>query len=436
MAKETTGEEELKLIHERLYAGRVGGKQSFWSIMWRTRGSVIVRVIPVSLFGGIMATILVLMKKGLGEDFYMLPELRHPFVVQVFGIILSFVIVARTDCATKRYFGGIQHVHTMSSRWVDSFTSALGFLRCSADLHPPGSPKQEACVAVGLALLHWGCLAHALAINSLQTTQLGLDEKIWEGRMAEMDPPENITLDSSAYVGMSQEELKNQQQKAKSRSRLQKGAMTAERRVSLTNGVAQEKDQNSSKRNLQQLGVYGRISSEEVQRLHGATDKVAIVLMWMEEALSRAQVQGVLLIAPPILSRVYGEIGAGLEGFNKAYRIALVPFPFCFAQMIGWCLVVFVFLCPAVAFVFTGGVALTTSLTFFSLVGFWGLNRIAIELENPFGCEVNHLPLAEMHHAYVEALGEMHQHPMPEYSWSVHGLNTKDAPQLKRMVGK
>merc|ERR1719163_2771445 len=107
-----------------------------------------------------------------------------------------------------------------------------------------------------------------------------------------------------------------------------------------------------------------------MQRLHGATDKVAIILMWMEEAISRAQTQGVLLTAPPILGRVYGELGNGLMGFNSAYRIALVPFPFCFSQMIGWCLVLFIFLCPIVAYVFTGGEILTATLTFCCMMGF------------------------------------------------------------------
>merc|ERR1719359_445820 len=129
-------------------------------------------------------------------DLWLLPELRHPFVVQIFAIILSFVIVARNNVAVQRYFDGIEHVHTMSSRWVDSFTSLLGFLRASGDLHPPGSAKREACVAVSLATLHWGTLAHALAINSLQVTQLGLEEKIWEHRISTLNPPENLTLDS------------------------------------------------------------------------------------------------------------------------------------------------------------------------------------------------------------------------------------------------
>merc|ERR1719160_1026196 len=206
-----------------------------------------------------------------------------------------------------------------------------------------------------------------------------------------------------------------------------------DRRLSIDEekGEAKVKVMRMGQRELGKLGVYGKPSSDEMKRLHGATDKVALVLMWMEEAVSRAQVQGVLLISPPILGRVYNELGSGLEGFNAAFRIALVPFPFCFSQMIGWCLVVFVVLCPMVAFVFTGGEVLTSVLTFCSLMGFWGLNRIALELENPFGCEVNHLPLAELHHAYVEALGEMHIHPMPEYKWHSNAGQAA-LPQLRR----
>merc|ERR1719321_1977434 len=126
-----------------------------------------------------------------------------------------------------------------------------------------------------------------------------------------------------------------------------------------------------STRELVKLGVFGKPSPEEIMRLHGTTDKVTIILMWMEEAVSRAQVQGVLLVAPPILARVYNELGNGLMGFNSAYRIALVPFPFCFSQMIGWCLVTFLFICPVASKVFTGGQALTTAMTFASLMGFW-----------------------------------------------------------------
>lgn len=439
-----SGEEQKRQLAQKMYQGQGDRRSASWfSLLFRGKGSIIVKVFPISLFGGLIAYCLVTVNEAWdcpepgeavfrapGEEAparcFALPELNHPFVVQIFGIILSFVIVARNNVAVNRYFSGMEAVHTMSSRWIDSFTSLMGFLRASMDLHPPGSKKQEACVGVGLACLHWGTLAHALAVNSLQVTQLGLDEKIWAHRVTTLEPPANLTLSSEEGGGQPG------QPKDASRSRVCGDAMSANKRVSITaEGIPRERVHTKAMRELGKLGVYGRVSEEETSRLHGATDKVAIVLMWMEEAVSRAQVQGVLLIAPPIMARVYNELGSGLEGFNGAFRIALVPFPFCFSQMIGWCLVVFVVLCPMVAFVFTGGEILTSVLTFCSLMGFWGLNRIALELENPFGCEVNHLPLAELHHAYVEAIGEMHIHPMPEYKWHSQA-GAAALPQLRR----
>lgn len=446
------GEEHVKKMANQMYVGGVRSRQGwkqFVTILFRTKGSVIAKAIPVSIFSGIIAFILVIFRQR-DPDWWVLPELRHPFVVQVFAFILSFVIVARTNVAMDRYFHGVEYVHRMSSRWIDAFTSLLGFLRSSYDMHPDGSPKKDACVALGLAMLHWTTLAHALAINSLQCCQLGMDEEIWEPRISVLHPPAQAALSApkqapraSMAVGASSiggigagsmaagsvapGTTSSAMMVPKSRSSFMKGAMIGERRLSLTKSeglegsVACEKAAKKNKRALSRLGVFGAPSKREISSLHGATDKVAIVLMWMEEAISRAQIQSVLLTAPPILGRVYNEIGSGLAGFNSAYRIALVPYPFCCAQMIGWCLVVFLFLCPAVAFVFTGGEILTSSLTFCCLMGFWGLNRIAMELENPFGMEVNHLPMAEMHHAYVEAIGEMHENPMPEYQWDAGG---------------
>lgn len=457
-----TGEMIMADVSNALYVSGAKSRQGwrhFVSVLFRKRGSVIIQVLPVSVASGIFAWILVFLRKQYGDELYILPEIYHPFVVQVFGIILSFVIVARTKIALNRYFDGINYVHTMSSRWIDAFTSLLGFLRSSYDLHPDGSAKKDACVALGLAMLHWSSIAHALAINTLQVTQLGLDEKIWEERLAVVQPPHHFCLNHEA-LGIPEcppsprdregKEVKNIIHRAKSRGKMMKGAMVGERRVSLEKALTDEeaakmatsstmsqgveKKDVKTKRELVRLGVYGRPHPDEVRRLHGATDKTAIILMWMEEAVSRAQMQGILLTAPPILARVYNEIGNGLMGFNNAYRIALVPFPFCFAQMVGWCLVVFVALCPATAEVFTGGEILTSTLTFCCMCGFWGLNRIAIELENPFGCEVNHLPLAELHHAYIEAIGEMHEHPMPEYEFEYDDMVQEYGPIKRNMI--
>ena len=40
---------------------------------------------------------------------------------------------------------------------------------------------------------------------------------------------------------------------------------------------------------------------------------------------------------------------------------------------------------------------LSPVLTFFIMVGYWGLNEICAELENPFGEDANDLPILLMH---------------------------------------
>lgn len=43
------------------------------------------------------------------------------------------------------------------------------------------------------------------------------------------------------------------------------------------------------------------------------------------------------------------------------------------------------------------GKILSPILSFFAVLGYWGLNQIAVELENPFGDDENDLPLEHVH---------------------------------------
>ena len=41
-----------------------------------------------------------------------------------------------------------------------------------------------------------------------------------------------------------------------------------------------------------------------------------------------------LMTPPPVLSRVYQELSNGMLGFNQSLKLADVPFPFIFAQIL------------------------------------------------------------------------------------------------------
>ena len=87
----------------------------------------------------------------------------------------------------------------------------------------------------------------------------------------------------------------------------------------------------------------------------------------------------------------------GLLAYNQAAKITLVPFPFPFTQMVTMLLVVFMVVCPLMVSQFTKSLILSPILTFFIMTGYWGLNEICAELENPYGEDANDIPLLLMH---------------------------------------
>lgn len=57
---------------------------------------------------------------------------------------------------------------------------------------------------------------------------------------------------------------------------------------------------------------------------------------------------------------------------------------------------------------------LTPLLTLLTVGGFWGIHEIAVELENPFGIETNHLPLVPLHWALADSLIEVTMANLPK----------------------
>merc|ERR1719171_3279429 len=57
-----SGEDELKKIANLTYGGGGQARQSFCSLLCRRRGSVIIKVLPISAIGALFALILVVMK--------------------------------------------------------------------------------------------------------------------------------------------------------------------------------------------------------------------------------------------------------------------------------------------------------------------------------------------------------------------------------------
>eukprot|EP00747_Dinoflagellata_sp_TGD_P072089 gnl/TRDRNA2_/TRDRNA2_157326_c0_seq2.p1 gnl/TRDRNA2_/TRDRNA2_157326_c0~~gnl/TRDRNA2_/TRDRNA2_157326_c0_seq2.p1 ORF type:complete len:592 (-),score=92.78 gnl/TRDRNA2_/TRDRNA2_157326_c0_seq2:511-2211(-) len=157
--------------------------------------------------------------------------------------------------------------------------------------------------------------------------------------------------------------------------------------------------------------VLGKITAHEKRQIVNSSDPMFTVLKWILLEISLLSIQKHLLIAGPILARIYQELSNGMLGFFSALKIADVPFPFPFAQVLQWAMFYFFALCPFLVLndVPTGYMGLSTSwasvlLNFLACMSFACLNEVAIELEDPFGDDDNDYPVHVQQWSLVYAL--------------------------------
>jgi len=125
-------------------------------------------------------------------------------------------------------------------------------------------------------------------------------------------------------------------------------------------------------------------------------DKCEITLQWIQRLIVESEQKQFVKIAPPILSRVYNELGNGIVNLNNATKIKefLIPFPL--AQMIMVMLIFHATFTPLVCAATVNTALWASLLTFIVVFSYWSVLYIALELEMPFGDDPNDLPLRDM----------------------------------------
>lgn len=137
------------------------------------------------------------------------------------------------------------------------------------------------------------------------------------------------------------------------------------------------------------------IELESLLYLEGTRDKVEIILQWIQRSIVLRMNDGVLPVAPPVLSRAFQELSRGIVNLQNARKIADFPFPYPYAQVSILMLLLHWGLMP-----FWCSLLLSKTMaagTSFVVIFFlWCLNFIALQLEAPFGDEPNDLPMDSM----------------------------------------
>lgn len=166
------------------------------------------------------------------------------------------------------------------------------------------------------------------------------------------------------------------------------------------------------------LGILAPLLEEEATALQckdqAVPDRVIMVSEWISEDINTLTT--LVITPPPIVSRCYQELSNGMLGFNQSLKMADIPFPFPFSQLLEYLLVILTLIIPVYTARFTGGSVTTPVLAFVVTVSFWSLSEISRALENPFADGPNQLPIIDAHERFVELVRSVYhtRRPVPK----------------------
>jgi predicted membrane chloride channel (bestrophin family) len=167
------------------------------------------------------------------------------------------------------------------------------------------------------------------------------------------------------------------------------------RLYSLLYGCALEQVSSMQVNSFELINLNG-FDEDSLYFLKRAPDRCEIVLQWIQRAIVENDQKQILKIAPPILSRVYNELGNGIVNLNNARKIKQFPIPFPFAQMITVMLLFHAVLTPMICASTMETALWAGAVTFVVTFCYWTIMYIALELEMPYGDDPNDLPLRDM----------------------------------------
>lgn len=191
------------------------------------------------------------------------------------------------------------------------------------------------------------------------------------------------------------------------------------RLFSLLYGSALRQVSTMSDNELEFIDIEG-FEAESIVHLQSCHDSCELVLQWIQRLIVDVNTAGVINIAPPILSRVYNQLGNGIVNLNNARKIKDFPIPFPLAQMVTFMLLAHTVTTIVVAALSLSSPYMAFLATFTVSASFWGVNYMAVELENPYGNDANDLPLHEMQRDMNQSLCSL-LHPtaqnVPAYAY-------------------
>merc|ERR1712110_1387453 len=124
------------------------------------------------------------------------------------------------------------------------------------------------------------------------------------------------------------------------------------------------------------IDLHG-LDTDSLEFMSKSHDACEITLQWVQRLIVEANGKDIIKIAPPILARVYNQLGNGIVKLNNARKIREFPIPFPLAQMITIMILINLAITALVCAVEADTPILAGAFSFAISLSFWGINSIA-----------------------------------------------------------
>mmetsp|Transcript_97686 Transcript_97686/g.174021 ORF Transcript_97686/g.174021 Transcript_97686/m.174021 type:complete len:381 (-) Transcript_97686:69-1211(-) len=138
-----------------------------------------------------------------------------------------------------------------------------------------------------------------------------------------------------------------------------------------------------------------------------ADQRCGVLLQWLNRLLIDGERNGVLKVPPPIIMRCYQELTGGHRDMHMVKTISDLPFPFPYGQIITCMMLVHWCMTPLLASQSFTSEYWCFTIVLLSVGSLWSLIYIPMQLDNPFGDDVNDLPLKQMQSDFNTTLMQM-----------------------------
>eukprot|EP00929_Paragymnodinium_shiwhaense_P077938 TRINITY_DN4026_c0_g1_i2.p1 TRINITY_DN4026_c0_g1~~TRINITY_DN4026_c0_g1_i2.p1 ORF type:complete len:586 (-),score=102.28 TRINITY_DN4026_c0_g1_i2:47-1804(-) len=326
------------------------------------------------------------------------PQFPHHYGMHALGAVIGFAVVFRTSLAWNRYWEACSQLQFMYCKWADAFMQIYAFIavsvaKCDGNTADGKAKKERLRNAVD-SIEYYLSLMSAMAASRLSHG----DNQRMECRAEDGLPwRHRIAL---------REHLREQ---CEGEGDFQSAMPLLKwRRVERHSVLGEDAFPGTDETPMSELVFtlnQGQPTEEEMSILSNSSDRVSVTMYWTLHEI--AKITGDVTIPPPIQSRIFQELSNGMLGFSQALKIADIPFPFPYAQLLALELLAFCLFIPVYVAFFTQSLIAGPIVSFFLFQGIWGLNEVAKELENPFGSDVNDINLVDYHSRFVDLLVEV-----------------------------